>query len=435
MNGALRLAYTAAGQLARALTAVAPARSDKLARSFSARRGLTARYEAWSPKRDPSRPLLWMHAPSVGEGLQARVILERLRAEHPEVQLAYTFFSPSAESFARGLAVDFAEYLPFDTQGDVRVALGALRPTALVYSKLDVWPVLSDEARQRGVGLGMTSATVSAVSSRRGTLARHLLRDAYAALDRVGAISEEDARRLESLGVRPAAITVTGDTRYDQVLGRARRVDRGSPLLAALSAPRPGPTLVAGSTWPADEAVLLPAWVATRRECVDARLVIAPHEPEVAHIAELEAWAAAHGFSHARLGAARGDTDVVIVDRVGVLGDLYALADAAFVGGGFHTAGLHSVLEPAAYGVPVAFGPRHENSRDAGLLMRAGGGDSVASLDELTERLTHWLTDPSRRETLGGRARAFVEAGAGAVDRSVALVLELLAARGASPGA
>ena len=396
-----------------------------VARSLRARRGIRERYAAWAPQRDTARPLLWIHAPSVGEGLQARVVLEQLRAQHPEVQLAYTFFSPSAEGFARSLEVDFADYLPFDTLGDAESALDALRPSALLFSKLDVWPTLCAEAHRRGVPLGMISATLAATSSRRGSLAAGLLRDAYAVLDAVGAVAPEDAARLAALGVRAECLRVTGDTRFDQVLARAARARLVSPLLAPLSSTRP--TLVAGSTWPPDEEVLHGTWRAIRAEMPDARLVIAPHEPTDAHLKAIEAWATHLSGRVARLASADASTDVVLVDRVGVLGDLYALADVAFVGGGFHHAGLHSVLEPAAYGVPVAFGPRHQGSREAGLLIKANGADAIGSSDELTETLMHWFSDPAEGKRAGANARAFVEGGAGATERSVALALELIA--------
>ncbi len=353
-----------------------------------------------------ARPLLWVHAPSVGEGLQARVVLERMRAKRPDVQLAYTFFSPSAEHFAESLDVDFRDYLPFDTAGDAGAALDALRPSALVFSKLDLWPTLCAEASRRGVRLGMISATLATGSSRRGSLAASLLHDAYGLLDAVGAISTDDARRLETLGVRSDRIRVTGDTRFDQVIARAATASRSSPLLAPLAAPRP--TLVAGSTWPSDESVLMGSWAAVRAEIPAARLVIAPHEPTPEHLEPLESWARQlPGVVRvARLSAADAATDVVLVDRTGVLGELYLLADAAFVGGGFHTAGL---------------------------LVRAGGADAVATVDELTEVLVHWLGDAATRQAAGANSRAFVEQGAGAADRSVDMVLSLLDASQLQP--
>jgi 3-deoxy-D-manno-octulosonic-acid transferase len=420
-------AYDLAARLAIAAASVAPAGSSKLLRTLHARRGLARRYRTWADaRRDRARPLLWMHAPSVGEGLQARPVLERLRQTHPHVQLAYTHFSPSAEIFASRLDVDFRDYLPFDATSAMRAALDALLPTALVFAKLDVWPTLTREADARGVRVGLISATLAHDSSRRGGIAAAMLRDAYDRLDLVGAIDAADAARLTELGVRPEAIEITGDTRYDQVWARAAHVERGSPLLSPLAADRP--TLVAGSTWPADERVVLAAWADVRQAVPDARLIIAPHEPTVAHLTPLERWADASRLAHARLGAkGAGTAEVVIVDRVGVLGDLYALADVALVGGGFHAAGLHSVVEPAAFGVPVVFGPRWRASRDAALLLETKGAVSVQDAPAMASQLREWLTSVEARRAAGDRARNVVRTGVGAAERTVALVARLLA--------
>jgi 3-deoxy-D-manno-octulosonic-acid transferase len=423
VNRALALGYEGAARLARALAALAPASEHKLVAAFAARRGVLARFAAFP--RVSSHPLLWMHAPSVGEGLQARPVLELVRARRPAVQLAYTYFSPSARRFAGALDVDFHDVLPFDVSADMRAALAALAPTALVFSKLDVWPTLAREASRRGTRLGMVSATLAAASSRRSGLAGSLLRDAYARLDRVGAVSTQDADRLVALGVPPRVVSVTGDTRYDQVWARAQRVDRASALLAPLADGRL--TLVAGSTWPADEAVLLPAWARVAATVPGARLIVAPHEPTASHLAPIERWAAGAGLRAARLGApAAPEADVVVVDRVGVLGDLYALADVAYVGGAFHAAGLHSVLEPAAFGAPVLFGPRHGGARDARLLIDADAALAVDDAASLERALVHWLATPADRTAAGRAAREVVHAGLGAAERSYALVAELL---------
>lgn len=425
MHPLLAWPYAAAARAAEWLAHAPLPHEAKLARALRARRGVVARFEAWGrAHRDPARPLLWMHAPSVGEGLQARPVLERLRARHPRLQLAYTFFSPSAERFAASLGADFADFLPFDRRASVARAVAALRPTALIFSKLDLWPNLAAAAHAAGARLGMVSATLAGGSGRQSPLARALLSDAYARLDAVGAIDADDAARLARLGVRPEHVTVTGDTRYDQVWARTAAADRAGALLAPLASARP--TLVAGSTWPADEAVLLPAWARAHGEVPGARLIVAPHEPTPAHLAPLRTWAAREGLALAPLAEADGSHDVVLVDRVGVLGDLYALADAAYVGGGFHAAGLHSVLEPAAFGAPVLFGPRHANSRDAGLLVACGGGVAVRDADALAEAIAIVLGEPDTRARAGAAARALVEQGLGAADRSAALVERLL---------
>ena len=158
-----------------------------------------------------------------------------------------------------------------------------------------------------------------------------------------------------------------------------------------------------------------------------ARLIIAPHEPTPAHLGTIERWAASHAIHLARLGTDdASDADVVLVDRLGVLGDLYALATVAFVGGGFHAAGLHSVLEPAAFGVPVLFGPRHSASRDAMLLLDADGAISVHDAESTASALEGWFGDSSALAEAGQAARRVVRHGLGAAERSYALVERLL---------
>jgi 3-deoxy-D-manno-octulosonic-acid transferase len=426
VNVALRAAYATAGTLAEWAAAAARTGDGKMAASLVGRRGVLERFAAWGEAhRDPERPLVWLHAPSVGEGLQARPVIDLLRRHRPDAQVVYTHFSSSAAAFASRVGADYADYLPFDTRRGARAVMNAIRPSALVFSKLDVWPVLVDEAVRRNVPVAMIAATLAEGSARRSAFARALLTDAYASMRAVGAVDEADAARLVTLGVDRARVQVTGDTRYDQVWARAQSVDRASTLIGPLVSPRP--TLVAGSTWPSDEQVLEDAWRHLRTTVPTARLIIAPHETTEAHLAAIEAWTARAGLRTARLGAPNaGVADVVVVDRVGVLGDLYALADVAYVGGGFHSAGLHSVIEPAAFGAPVLFGPRCTDSRDAGLLIVARGGRTVANAQELGDSLAGWLATATTRIEAGERAREMVRAGTGAAERSYELVRALL---------
>lgn len=425
MNSLLRIPYALAGVVAHALVRAVPAGDSKFRRGLSARRGIVERYARWGAgSRDPSRPLVWFHAPSVGEGLQALPVIELVRSRRPDVQIAYTFYSPSAEGFARSLGADFFDYLPFDTFDDADAIISALQPSALVFSKLDIWPALTERAAVARVPVGVISATLPESSGRRGLLGRALLGDAYRSIERVGAIDKKDGERLREQGVRSDRISVTGDTRYDQVWSRAQRPT--SPLVQSLRSARP--TLIAGSTWPTDEAHLLPAWTRIRDKIPDARLVIAPHEATDSHLRSIEGWARAGTLRLARVDADdASDADVILVDRYGILGDLYALADVAYVGGGFQSAGLHSVLEPAAFGAPVLFGPRNETSRDAARLIDANGGAVVTAAADLSLRLAEWLGSVPARDAAGSSARAMVQNGLGAAERSFALVSALLA--------
>jgi 3-deoxy-D-manno-octulosonic-acid transferase len=367
-----------------------------------------------------------MHAPSVGEGLQAEPILSEFRKRHPEVQIAYTFYSPSAERFASSVGADFSDYLPFDTAHAAGSVIAALRPTAIVFSKLDVWPMLVEAASKAGVKLGMTSATMPASSLRHSRIARLALGDAYSLLDIVGAISDGDALRLIEAGVSPERVIVTGDTRYDQAWQKAQtNTDAREELIAPLRSSRY--TTVAGSTWPSDEERLLPAFERVTRRQPGARLIIASHEVSEDRLTSIESWARSSELVPARIGSAgAGAADVVIVDRYGILGDLYALAEVAYVGGGFRSAGLHSLLEPAAFGAAVIIGPRHLDNRDARLLVEAGGAIRCADAKQIERQIMRWIEPTDVLKVAQTAAREVVRQGLGAAERSVALVEKLV---------
>jgi 3-deoxy-D-manno-octulosonic-acid transferase len=191
--------------------------------------------------------------------------------------------------------------------------------------------------------------------------------------------------------------------------------------------------MVAGSTWPRDEAVLLHAFAELRRRHPDTRLLLVPHEPTPDHLRKVERRAAGLGLPlPIRLSQARGPAPLLLGDQVGTLSRLYGLASMAYVGGGFGSAGLHSVLEPAAWGIPVVFGPRWSSSRDAGLLVSAGvgfhlpGGGRAQAAHALREQWEKWITEETSRAAQGRRAREVVEAGRGASERTARMLIELI---------
>ena len=414
---ALRGAAPLVGRLSRAV-----------ARGVDERAASARTIAAWAlHARDRRRTLVVFHGASAGELRQAEPVIARIRRRHPDWQVAVTCFSPSGLPVARSLPADVAGILPLDLEDDVTAFLEALSPTAIVVTKLDLWPTLARVAARRGIRLGMIAGRVRPGSRRLSRAARAVLSPAYRALDAVGAAGADDATRLASLGARPEVIRILGDPRYDSVLER----------IAGRPAPSPHPsTLIAGSTWPRDEWLLLRELADIRQAGDEARLVIAPHQPAPDTIPRLTAWAGRLGLPVPRPhGQATGDHPLVVMAEVGPLAFLYSAGIIAYVGGGFRPGGLHSVLEPAVWGVPVIAGPdaranpEAEQLREAGALVSLPERGTAAALHACW---TTWLAEPSRRVEAGLAARRVLEQGLGAADRSAELV-EGLVGEGRQP--
>lgn len=414
-----------------ALTPAMARGSSKLARGLEGRRRAHARLMSWAAERRiPGRPCVWIHAPSVGEGLQARAVLEALNQRVPDLQSVYTHFSPSAEDLARAMPSDVADYLPWDVPSRMRPVLEVVKPNVVVFTKTEVWPVLVQEAAWRDTPVALVAGALPPGAKRALPVARTLLRSTWTRVGLLGAISEGDAEGFRALGVPPGAVHVTGDPGIDSAARRASGADPGASYLAPFLG-HARPTLVAGSTWPADEAVLVDALGRVRDRVANMRVIVAPHEPTPSHVRSLGEGLADRGWRCAVLGDVeeRGDAsgvDAVVVDRVGVLAHLYAVGDVAYVGGGFHDAGLHSVLEPAAVGVPVVFGPGHRNARAAADLLRDGAAREVTGPESLAEALVDWIEGRAERDYAGKRALGYIQRHLGAADRSAALLAALL---------
>ncbi len=452
----LRTALPVAHAVSRAGPLLRRVAGHKTYRGLEGMLGAGGRLEEWgAQKRDSSRPLVWFHAPSVGEGLQARAVIHSLRRMRSDVQIVYTYFSPSAIPFADGIGADYSDFLPVDTPRGMGGVLDSLMPEAIVFSKNEVWPNLTRESDARGIPVLLLSATLPSGASRTRGLAADLLRKAHERLTHVGAISPEDAGRYRDFGVRPERVFVMGDARFDQVRARMERLDRYSPLLRILQQDGT-PTLVAGSTWPPDEDVLLGTLATLREEGVRLRVIAAPHEPTPEALRSVEERASRRNLRTVRLAellqredgrdpatgtatgteaiaavrpdgkAAEVSADIILVDRVGVLGDLYAVGHMAYVGGGFGSAGLHSVLEPAAFGIPVAFGPNHSNAREAAVLVQRGAGVSVDGPQQMLATLRNWATDHDTRRRAGELAAGYVEENVGAADRGARAVCDAI---------
>ena len=420
----------------RALRVLSPAMmggGGKLARGLRDRRDAHERLAAAATAL-ANRPVVWVHASSVGESLQARAVVDVLRGRMPGLQVVFTFFSPSAEVVRGNFPADVFSCLPWDLPEVMGPVLDAVQPDVIVFTQREVWPTLAEEAAARGVPTVLIAGTMPQGAGRLTGPGRILLGPAFRSLRSVAAVSREDGDRFGLLGVRNDRVTVTGDPGIDAARDRVARIERGVPHMRVFSDER-GPILVAGSTWPSDEEVLVPALAQVRLMVPDLKLILAPHEPEGYDFTGLGRRLAADGWTPAILGeGAEGSleagavdgVDAILVDRLGVLADLYTKATVAYVGGGFHRGGLHSVVEPAAAGVPVLIGPRYQGSVHACRLLAAGAVRTIADADSFAHALREWLEAPEKNEERGQHAMDYIENHRGAAERTADLITQFL---------
>ncbi len=258
---------------------------SKISAGHRGRRSGGRRLEEWARDgRDRTRPLVWFHASSVGEGLQADGVLQELRLLRPDAPARLYPLQPVRRAIRAPLHGGCGRLPPLRLPAASDRLLDALHPDLLVFSKLDLWPELATRAAARGASVAIVAGTVSQGSGRLRWPARQLLAPGYAPCTAAGAIAEGDGVRLERLGVPRSAIRMLGDPRFDSVEQRVRATDADEPLLRF---GRGAPTLVAGSTWPPDDEVLLSAFASVRRSDPRPRLIVVPHEPTAEHLAHL----------------------------------------------------------------------------------------------------------------------------------------------------
>lgn len=368
-----------------------------------------------------ARHPLWFHAVSVGEVGVAATLIEALPAELP---LLVTTVTPTGQERAEALLGDRATiaYLPYDLGFAVRSFFRTFEPRGLVLTEGDYWPLVLRALHRRGLPATVINGRVSDVSYRRLSLARPFLGIFFGPIDRFGMQTDEDRRRLIDLGVPAVRVTTTGNLKFDTAAPVAEPGLRR--WLSALAAGRP--VLVAGSTMPGEEAIVLDAFTALR-EKVDALLLLAPRHPE--RWDEVDRLLRSRGVDCARRSAADSDSrpSVVLLDSLGELAALYGESRAAFVGGTLVPTGGHNPLEAARCGVPVAVGPSMGNFREIAADFDAHHAWArVADAGQLAAVWRRWLTDPDAAHRLGARGAEVVVRRRGGVARTLDLLAPLL---------
>lgn len=380
-----------------------------------------------------AEPSIWVHAVSVGEVLAARPVIADLRKQYPALRMFLSTTTRTGQQLARQNVadVDGVFYLPFDWTFTVRRTIRRVRPKLFVMVESEIWPNLLRECRARGVKTVVVNGRISRRSFPRYRLIKRWFRRVLADIDRFCVQGDETARRLIALGADPARVVITGSLKFD-ALQTVPVPGRGPQRVLRFFRVRPGrPVLMAGSTLKGEEEPVVRAFNRLRATTggQGALLVIAARHPE--RFAEVERLCRQEGLSTARRTELPIDdeprVDAVILDTIGELAHLYQIATAVFVGGSIVAAGGHNILEPAAHGKAIVFGPHMENfSEIAEAFLANDAAVRVQNERELEEALLSLIGDPVRRARLGAAARALVLANRGAKDKTLAAIADVL---------
>jgi 3-deoxy-D-manno-octulosonic-acid transferase len=376
---------------------------------------------------------IWIHAVSVGEVLTARALLPQLRERYPRLRIFLSTTTITGYQVARSNVhdVDGVFYFPLDLPAIVRRTMSVVKPRLFVMMETELWPNLLRACRSAGVKTALVNGRISLRSFPRYRLARGFFRRVLADVDRFCMQSEESARRIVEIGADRTRVTVTGSLKFDSLdVPGAVVADRGrNRVLRYFRVAPDRPVVIAASTLKGEEEPVLEAFQRIRALWGNALLIIAPRKPE--RFEEVERLAQRPGWRVARRTDLAVDSeprvDVVILNTIGELAQLYQVATVVFVGGSLVDAGGHNILEPAVFGKPIVFGPHMHNFTEiARTFIENRGAIQVQADAELENVLVELLSDPVKRAGLGAAARALVEANRGARARTLAVITQLL---------
>ena len=417
-----------------ALVASSPWWLWRMATTRKYREGLRQRMGAvpgWLRSKGGERPVIWLHAVSVGEVLAVSRLVSELDKDFPGFQVVVSTTTHTGQKLAQErFGANRVFYCPLDLSWAVRAYLNALKPRMLILAETEFWPNLLDGCFRRRIAVAVVNARISDRSWPRYRMLRRWWRPLLGRLSRVLAQSEVDAKRLMAIGCKPDRVTVVGNLKFDV---RAAQEVEATRLLRSLGSDLR--FVVAGSTLDGEEAALLEAWPRLLEADSKLAMVLAPRHPErfgvVAALLQKSglSWVkrsdwkeeSAAGLAPVEAG------QIVLLDTIGELASVYSLAAVAFVGGSLVPMGGHNPLEPAQFGVPIVTGSHYANFRTITGDLRAHDAIRIAEKEKLASVLVDLLRNPAEAAAIGERARQVFEEQAGATDRTVHTLEGLLA--------
>ena len=373
------------------------------------RQGRRSVFSFLEERLETSTPRIWVHAASLGEYEQGLPVVKELKLNYPHHQILMTFFSPSGYEVKKNTGdVDLVTYLPLDTQSNCRRFLDLVQPEVAIFIKYEIWPNYLRELVKRNIPAILISAIFNKNQIYFKPHGRFML-GALKQFQHYFVQDQKSADLLEQVGIRN--YTVSGDTRFDRVTEILKQKDP-LPLVADFTGEQP--CIVAGSTWPEDEKLLVPYINKTTKP---TKFILVPHDIKREHIQSLCRSIQKSVTTYSELKeTGKTDYSVLIVDTIGLLTRIYQFGQIAYVGGGFAT-GLHNTLEPAVYGIPVLIGTKYEGFREAEELVALQGIFSVATAAMLNQKLDELLENDELRKSTGRINSDYIDQNLGATAR------------------
>lgn len=349
--------------------------------------------------------VIWMHCASAGEFEQGKPILEGLKTIYPNHKLLVSFFSPSGFSVGKKYkSADLVVYLPLDTKQNAERFLRSVHPSLVVFVKYDYWYHHLKAVADKKIPLLMVSALFRPESiffKWYGGFHRSMLHF----FTQIFVQDEVSEKQLKQIGFKNCL--VSGDTRFDRVISIAEKAGLLEDIHHFCNNKK---VIVAGSTWPEDEAL----FVELVRSQLGLKFIMAPHEINPTHIKQLQ-----QHFPQAALYSQWNKKDpcqILIIDNIGMLSRLYQYASICYIGGGFNKSGIHNTLEAAVWGKPVLFGPNYQKFREARDLVACGAANSVQTKEELVATINDLLFNENKMLVAGQQAFNYVRSNQGATD-------------------
>lgn len=354
-----------------------------------------------------SKPVIWFHAASLGEFEQGRPIIEGIKRRYPDRLIVLTFFSPSGYEVRKNYSfADYVFYLPGDTHRNAKFFIEKIKPEMAFFIKYEFWYHYLKTLNQKNVPV----YGVSVIFRKQQPFFRWYGKWFCKMLSFYTRFYLQDEKSVAlylSLGYKNAI--VCGDTRFDRVAEIA--ASSKEVEIARQFVGKSKKVIVAGSTWPKDEAII--AHYINNHP--DVKLILAPHEVHEEHILKLESLFQVPMFRYTHAPAGVGDFQVMLVNTIGLLSSIYRYGSVAYIGGGFGK-GIHNTLEAATYNMPVLFGPRYKKFKEAVDLVENGGGIAISGYDQFDEQLTAFYGNAEELQNCGEKAGAYVDSMRGATD-------------------